>query len=98
MDHVFRLGSHSAALAAFKRAISLCQELGCLNRAAEAALTLYQELWEQLAIKGAITTARRGCFVALIVVCGIGAFLSVLVITYLIWDILSIYFRMKSLG
>ena len=54
-----RLGSHDAALAAFKRAIGLCQELGCLNHAADAALTLFQELEEQLAIKGAITTSGR---------------------------------------
>jgi tetratricopeptide (TPR) repeat protein len=54
-----RLGSYSAALNAFLRAIDLCQEADCLNRAADASLTLYQELGKQLAIKAAVTTSGR---------------------------------------
>jgi len=54
-----RLGSYSAALTAFRRAIDLCQEIDCPNRAADASLALCQELGKQLAIKGAITTSGR---------------------------------------
>lgn len=42
-----------------RRAIDICQEIDCPNRAAEASLALYQELGKQLAIKGAITTSGR---------------------------------------
>lgn len=52
-----RLGNYSAALSAFRRAIALHQEIDSLNRAGDVALTLVQELGEQLAIKGAITTS-----------------------------------------
>jgi hypothetical protein len=42
---------------------------------------------------------RRGCFIALIGACGAGVFLLfILVVGYLIWGILSMYFRMKSGG
>ena len=54
-----RLGNYSAALGAFRRAIDLHQEIDSLNRAADVALTLVQELGEQLAIKGTITTSGR---------------------------------------
>ena len=43
-------------------------------------------------------TDRRGFFVALIAACGIGVLLFILLIVYLVWDILSTYFRMKSGG
>ena len=54
-----RLGSYNAALTAFRRAIDLCLGVDCPNRAADALLTLYEELGERLAIKGAITTSGR---------------------------------------
>lgn len=55
-----RLGLHSAALTAFRRAINLCQELGVLNRAADAALAAFQEIGEHLAVaKGTITASGR---------------------------------------
>lgn len=42
---------------------------------------------------------RRRCFIALIVAFAIGfELLLILVDGYLIWSILSMYFRMKSLG
>ena len=54
-----RLGSYDAALTAFTRAINLCLGVDCPNRAADALLTMYEELREHLAIKGARTTAGR---------------------------------------
>ena len=54
-----RLGSYGSALTAFRRAIDLCQEIDSLNRAADISLTLYQELGEQLAIKGAKCTSGK---------------------------------------
>lgn len=42
---------------------------------------------------------RRGCFTALIVTCAAAVYLlQFLAIAYLVWDILSEYFRMKALG
>jgi len=52
-----RLEHYSAALNAFRRAIDLSQD--SLNRAADVALTAFQELGEQLAVKEAITTSGR---------------------------------------
>jgi len=52
-----RLGHSSAALNAFRRAIDLSQD--SFNRAADVALTAFQELGEQLAVKEAITTSGR---------------------------------------
>lgn len=44
-----RLGSYSPALSTFRRAIDISQCIGCLNRAAEAALTAFQEIGQHLA-------------------------------------------------
>lgn len=45
-----RLGRHSAALAAFQRAIALSQHIGSISRAAHVALTLVQEIGEVLTV------------------------------------------------
>lgn len=52
-----RLGHHSSALNSFRRAIDLSQD--SLNRAADIALTAFQELGERLAVRSAITTSGR---------------------------------------
>jgi tetratricopeptide (TPR) repeat protein len=52
-----RLGHHSSALHAFRRAIDLSQD--SFNRAADIALTAFQELGDRLAVKSAITTSGR---------------------------------------
>ena len=52
-----RLGHYSAALEAFRRAIDLSQDSS--NRAADVALTAFQELGTRLAVKEAITTSGR---------------------------------------
>jgi tetratricopeptide (TPR) repeat protein len=52
-----RLGHSSAALDAFRRAIDLSQD--SFNRAADVALTAFQELGERLAVKEAVTTSGR---------------------------------------
>ena len=52
-----RLGHSSAALNAFRRAVDLSHDN--LNRAADIALTAFQELGERLAVKEAITTSGR---------------------------------------
>ncbi|HET6973776.1 MAG TPA: helix-turn-helix domain-containing protein [Pyrinomonadaceae bacterium] len=52
-----RLGHYSAALNAFRRAIDLSQDN--FNRAADIALTAFQELGDRLAVKDAITTSGR---------------------------------------
>ena len=52
-----RLGHYSTALNAFRRAIDLSQD--SLNRAADVALTAFQELEARLAIKEEITTSGR---------------------------------------
>ncbi|HET6977219.1 MAG TPA: helix-turn-helix domain-containing protein [Pyrinomonadaceae bacterium] len=54
-----RLGSFNAALNAFRRAVDLYIAADSFNRAADVSLTLYQELGEQLAIKGAISASGR---------------------------------------
>ena len=45
-----RLGRYGAALAAFRRALDLAEHIGSLNRAANIALTAFQELRERLAV------------------------------------------------
>jgi len=45
-----RLGYYSAALATFRRAIDLSQQIGSRNRAADAALTVFQELGDRLVV------------------------------------------------
>lgn len=45
-----RLGNYGMALSAFRRAIDVSQRIGCLNHAAQAALTLVQEIGERLAV------------------------------------------------
>jgi len=52
-----RLGHYSAALNDFRRAIDLSQD--SFNRAADVALTAFQELGERIAVKEAITTSGR---------------------------------------
>jgi tetratricopeptide (TPR) repeat protein len=52
-----RLGHYSAALNTFRRAVDLSQD--SFNRAADVALTAFQELGERLAVKEAITTSGR---------------------------------------
>lgn len=54
-----RLGDYSDALNAFRHSVHLCREIDSLNRAADVALTAFDELGEQLSIKGAITTSGR---------------------------------------
>jgi tetratricopeptide (TPR) repeat protein len=43
-----RLGSHGAALAAFQRAIAVCEHIGSISRAAHIALALVQEIGANL--------------------------------------------------
>ncbi len=45
-----RLGSYGVALSAFRRAINLAQQIGCLNRASQAALAVFQEMGERLSV------------------------------------------------
>jgi tetratricopeptide (TPR) repeat protein len=52
-----RLGHYSAALDGFRRALDSSQDNS--NRAAEIALTAFQELGTRLAVKDAITTSGR---------------------------------------
>src|SRR5215213_490644 len=52
-----RLGHYSSALNAFRRAIDLSQD--SFNRAADIALTAFQELGDRLAVKEEITTSGR---------------------------------------
>jgi tetratricopeptide (TPR) repeat protein len=54
-----RLGNYSDALTAFRRSVHLLQQIDSLNRAAETTFAAFQELDEQLAIKGAITISGR---------------------------------------
>ena len=56
-----RLGSYSASLSEFRRAIDLAQHVGSLNRAAEAALAAFQEIGDHLAAyEGRKLVSRRG--------------------------------------
>ena len=43
-----RLGRHSVALSIFRQAVDISQQIGSLNRAAEAALTAFQEMGDHL--------------------------------------------------
>ena len=52
-----RLGHYSAALNTFRRAIDLSQD--SFNRAADVALTAFQELGERIAVKEAVTTSGK---------------------------------------
>jgi len=52
-----RLGHYGQALNAFRRAIDLSQDN--VNRAADIALTAFQELGDRLAVKDVITTSGR---------------------------------------
>lgn len=52
-----RLGHYSPALNAFRRAIDLSQD--SVNRAANIALTAFQELGDRLAVQSSITTSGR---------------------------------------
>ena len=47
-----RLGNYGAALSTFRRAIDGSQEIGCLKRAGQVALTVFQEIGERLAVQG----------------------------------------------
>ena len=46
-----RLGNYGSALSAFLRAIDVSQQIGSVNRAAQAALTMTQEIGERLAVE-----------------------------------------------
>ncbi len=52
-----RLGHYIPALNAFRRAIDLSQD--SVNRAADIALTAFQELGDRLAVRSAVTTSGR---------------------------------------
>lgn len=45
-----RLENYGRALTAFRRAVSLSRKIGSLNRAAEAAFAVFQEMEERLAV------------------------------------------------
>jgi len=45
-----RLGNYGAALSTFRRAIDGSQQIGCLNRAGQAALAVFQEMGDRLAV------------------------------------------------
>lgn len=56
-----RLGNHSAALFAFRRAITLAENNGSANRASEAALAAFREMGEHLAVsEGRQVISGRG--------------------------------------
>ena len=46
-----RLGNYGAALTTFRRAIDGSQQIGSFNRAGQAALTVFQEMAERLAVR-----------------------------------------------
>ncbi len=48
-----RVGRYSVALSTLRRAIEISQQIGSLNRAAEAALTAFQEIGDHLACEDA---------------------------------------------
>ena len=50
-----RLGKYGSALLAFRRAIDLSEQNGNVNRAAQAALTVFQEIGDRL-----VVTEERG--------------------------------------
>ncbi len=45
-----RLGQYGVALASFRRALDLCEQIGSLNRAADVALTMFREIGERLVV------------------------------------------------
>ena len=47
-----RLGNYGTALAAFKRAVELSRQIGCLSLVGRAAAAAFQEIGEHLAIQG----------------------------------------------
>lgn len=55
-----RLGKYGAALTAFRRAIDGSQQIGCLNRAGQTALAVFQEMGERLAVqeRGTLISGR----------------------------------------
>ncbi|HXI74750.1 MAG TPA: tetratricopeptide repeat protein, partial [Pyrinomonadaceae bacterium] len=55
-----RLGNYGAALTIFRRAIDGSQQIGSLHHAGQAALTVFQEMGEWLAVrdKGIVITGR----------------------------------------
>ena len=55
-----RLGHYSTALTTFRRAIDVSQEIGAPNRAGQAALAVFQEMGERLAVreKRSVITGR----------------------------------------
>lgn len=44
-----RLGNYRAALSTFRHAVDGSQQIGCLNRAGQAALTVFREMRDRLA-------------------------------------------------
>ena len=46
-----RLGNYGNALSTFRRAIDVSREIGALNRAGQAALGVFQEMGEQVAVR-----------------------------------------------
>jgi len=46
-----RLGNYGASLTAFRQAIDGSQAIGCLSRAGQVALTVFQEMGERLAVR-----------------------------------------------
>ena len=55
-----RLGNYGAALSTFRRAIDGSQQIGCLNRAGQAALTVFREMGDRLAAydRGGLISGR----------------------------------------
>src|SRR5688572_2861512 len=49
------------ALSTFRRAIDMSQQTGCLNRAGQTALTVFQEMGDRIAVreKGGLFTGRN---------------------------------------
>lgn len=45
-----RIGNYGAALSTFRRAIDGSQQIGCLNRAGQAALLVFQEIGDHIAV------------------------------------------------
>ncbi|HJP94514.1 MAG TPA: helix-turn-helix domain-containing protein [Pyrinomonadaceae bacterium] len=54
-----RVGNYADALTAFRRSVHLLQAIDSLSCAADTTLAAFQELDQQLAIKGAITASGR---------------------------------------
>jgi len=54
-----RLGNYGVALSAFRRTIEGSQQIGCLNRAGQVALTVFQEMGDRLAVRDKATVTGR---------------------------------------